>query len=155
MTINTLPNTGKRFVSTFIDYIIIGAFTFGFVYVFGKDNPEGGKIVTGTLALIPFVFWIMWLIVPETLWGTTLGHRINNLWIVSMDGSKPNIGQTIKRRFCDIIEIVWCFGIIAFILIRNTQYNQRLGDIWAKTLVIDKSQITNDGFEFEQTKNGS
>jgi len=155
VTITTVPNAGKRLASTAIDYLIIFAFTFGFVMVFGKENPEGGKSVTGAAALVPMLFWVLWLIIPEAIWGTTLGHRVNELWIVSMDGTKADTLQIIRRRICDAIEIVWCFGLIAYILIKNTQYNQRLGDIWAKTLVIEKSQISNNEFDFEPAKNVS
>ena len=143
--------SGKRFASGAIDYLIIFAFFFVYVLTFGEPNAEGGKTVTGLPALVPMVFWFCWLILPEIVWGTTLGHYINGLKIISTEGEKPSFSQAVRRRFCDAVEISWCFGLVAFILIKNTQHHQRLGDIWAKTLVVGRSyqHKTND-FEFEQ-----
>lgn len=144
-------NSGKRFASGAIDYIVIFVFSFVYIMMFGEPNAEGGKTVTGLAALIPMVFWFCWLVLPEVLWGTTLGHYINGLKIISGEGEKPSFSQSLRRRLCDAIEISWCLGLIAFILIKNTRFHQRLGDIWAKTFVVDRSfQPATREFEFEQ-----
>ena len=70
---------------------------------------------------------------------------------MTLEGEKPTFLQAIQRRICDAVEISWCFGLIAFILVKNTQYHQRLGDIWAKTFVIDKdATLERNDFEFEK-----
>jgi uncharacterized RDD family membrane protein YckC len=139
-----------RFPSGAIDYIIICAFSFGYIMLVGKSNSEGGKTVTGIPALVPILFWFCWLVLAEVFFGTTLGHYINGLKIISMEGGKPSFSQSLRRRLCDVIEISWCFGLIAFLIIKNTQLHQRLGDIWAKTLVVDKNfEIGSSDFEFE------
>lgn len=151
MTANeTADNAGKRFASGAIDYIIIFAFTFGYIMLFGEPNETGGKTVSGLPALVPVFFWFAWLILPEVIFGTTLGHSINGLKIISMEGEKPTFSQSLRRRLCDIIEITWCLGLIAFVLIKNTQFHQRLGDIWGHTLVVDKNyRPATAEFEFE------
>ncbi len=152
MNFKTEPNTGRRVGATIIDYVIIFAFTFWFIMTFGEPNDTGGKTVTGLPALVPMLFWFAWLIIPESIWGTTLGHSLNGLKIISFSGEKLTFAQAFKRRVCDTIEISWCFGLVAFILSKNTQYNQRLGDIWAKTLVVDKNlDIQINEFDFEKT----
>jgi uncharacterized RDD family membrane protein YckC len=40
---------------------------------------------------------------------------------------------------CDCVDIWIFFALIGFVLIKNTQYSQRLGDIFAKTLVVKKN----------------
>lgn len=145
--------SGKRFASGAIDYLIIFAFSFLYILLFGEPNEEGGKTVSGWPALVPMVFWVCWLVLPEVIWGTTFGHVANGLKIISTTGEKPSFSQALKRRLCDAIEISWCFGLIAFILIKNTKLHQRLGDIWANTLVVNKDyQVQPDNFEFEQEK---
>jgi uncharacterized RDD family membrane protein YckC len=152
-SISTEPNTSKRTGATIIDYVIIFAFSFGFVMYFGEPNSEGGKTVSGIPALVPMIFWFAWLVVPETIWGTTLGHHLNGLKVVTFEGTKPNFGQALKRRICDALEIIWCFGFIAFVLVKNTQFNQRLGDIWSKTLVVDsKVNLERNQFDFEKSE---
>src|SRR5690242_14885078 len=157
MSLNKVEDkSGMRFPSGAIDYIIICVFSFGYVMLFGKPNAEGGKTITGLPALVPMLFWFCWLVLAEVFFGTTLGHYINGLKIVSMEGGKPSFSQSLRRRLCDVIEISWCFGLIAFLIIKNTQFHQRLGDIWARTLVVDKNfQLDSPNFEFEATPSQS
>src|SRR5215211_3702048 len=108
--IPTEANAGQRAGATAIDYILIFTFTFWYVLTFGEPNDSGGKTVQGLPALIPMIFWFLWLIVAESVFGTTLGHKLSGLKVVSMDGSKPTFGQVFKRRLCDAVEISWCFG---------------------------------------------
>jgi uncharacterized RDD family membrane protein YckC len=141
----------KRFLSGAIDYVVICVFFFAYVMTFGEPNAEGGKTVTGLPGVVPVVFWFCWLVLSESIFGTTLGHYINRLKVISIDGDKPTFSQSLRRRLCDPLEISWCFGLVAFILIKNTQLNQRLGDIWAKTIVVAKNyQLETTQFEFEQ-----
>ena len=42
----------------------------------------------------------------------------------------------------------WPFGILGILFIKNTKYNQRLGDLLAKTIVIDTTDKT-QGIMFE------
>src|SRR5947209_11722213 len=104
--------SGKRFASGAIDYLIIVIFFFVYVFTFGERNAAGGKTVTGLPALVPIVFWFCWLVLPEILWGATLGHYVNGLKIVSDEGQKPSFSQALRRRLCDALEISWCFGLI-------------------------------------------
>ncbi len=147
----TQPNIGKRIGATIIDYGIIFIFFIAYVSVFGEPNDEGGHTVTGFPALVPIGFWFVYLIVLEYKWGSTLGHLIFQLTVTDLVYGRPSFSQIFKRRLCDIFDITMSFGIVAFILVKNTRYNQRLGDIWAKTLVIDKGvQLdSRQHFEFE------
>jgi uncharacterized RDD family membrane protein YckC len=150
----TFPNTntyiGKRIAATLIDYFIVFGLTFVYIYQFGTPNNEGGYTVTGWLALVPIIFWFSYFIIAEAFLRGTLGHLIFDLKVVSIDSKEPSFGQIFLRRISDALEIAWCFGLIAFILVKNTQHNQRLGDIWAKTLVTGKNEtFSNREFDFE------
>jgi len=149
--ITTQPNIGKRIGATIIDYGIIITFFTVYVYSVGEPNDKGGYTVTGLPALVPVGFWFVYLIVLEYNWGSTLGHLIFRLSVTDLLHGKPSFSQILKRRICDIFDITMSFGIVAIILVKNTKYNQRLGDIWAKTLVIDKgTQLdARQHFEFE------
>ena len=85
----------------------------------------------------------------EAYCGQTLGHALLGIKVVSLDGSAISFGQALKRRLCDAIEISWCFGLIAFILVKSTGNQQRLGDIVAKTYVTLKDEEVRSEFEFE------
>ena len=70
--------------------------------------------------------------------GNTLGNYLQKLKVVSIQESKKdiNFGQALKRHLVDMLDVWFFLGIILF---KNTKYNQRLGDLWAKTIVIDKT----------------
>jgi uncharacterized RDD family membrane protein YckC len=149
--ITTHPETGKRIGATLIDYGVIFTFFFFYIYGFGEPNEEGGYTVNGLPALVPFGFWFLYLVVIEYNFGATLGHAIFQLTVTTMQHGKPSFGQILKRRIADVFDISMSFGIVAMILVLNSRYNQRLGDIWAKTLVVNKQKIGEDirHFEFE------
>ena len=75
----------------------------------------------------------------EQFFGVTLGNYMSDLKAISTinyNESRISLGQSVKRHLVAIIDI-WLFGLIGILLIKNTKFNQRLGDIWAKTVVID------------------
>jgi uncharacterized RDD family membrane protein YckC len=150
-----VPNTnqyiGKRVTATLIDYTLVFGLSIAYVYLFGTPNEEGGYTVSGLAALVPMVFWFLYFVIAEALLDGTFGHQLLKLKVVSINNEPLSFGQVFLRRISDALEIAWCFGLIAFILAKNTQHNQRLGDIWAKTLVIGKNEPFpyDDHFDFE------
>lgn len=134
----TKPNLLKRFIAGLIDYLLVYGFFFAFVYAFGEPNNEGGYSVTGILSLIPFVFWFLIIALTEVFLGATLGNALVGLKPQSLTKSNGelSLSQSIKRHLLDPIDM-FPFGLIAIITIKNTDRNQRLGDIWAKTIVTE------------------
>lgn len=146
----TKPYIGKKVIATLIDYTFIFAFSLFYIMTFGEPNAEGGKTIDGLPALIPELVWFLYFVVIEKYYAATLGHEIVGLKVVSIDGNKLDLIQVLKRRISDALEIFPCFGLIAYILVKNTEKNQRLGDIWAKTLVVTKNEVEKMPlFEFE------
>ena len=155
--LNPKKYIGKRIAATIIDYSIVLGITWLYITTFGTEEADGKYTVTGFLALVPFIFWSIYFIVCESYLGGTLGHLLFNLKVISINGQAPTLGQTILRRISDALEIVWCFGLIAFILVKNNSQAQRLGDTWGKTLVVGKNdQYVYGQFDFEKhdVKNG-
>lgn len=134
----TKPNLLKRFIAGLIDYLLVYGFFFAFVYAFGEPNNEGGYSVTGILSLIPFVFWFLIIVLTEVFLGATLGNALVGLKPQSLTKSNGelSLSQSIKRHLLDPIDM-FPFGLVAIITIKNTDRNQRLGDIWAKTIVTE------------------
>lgn len=134
----TKPNLLKRFIAGLIDYLLVYGFFFAFVYAFGEPNNEGGYSVTGILSLIPFVFWFLIIVFTEVFLGATLGNALVGLKPQSLTKSNGelSLSQSIKRHLFDPIDM-FPFGLIAIITIKNTDRNQRLGDIWAKTIITE------------------
>lgn len=136
MIIRTYPNIIKRTLATFIDYVVYCTFWVAYVYNFGYLNEEGGYTVSGLMTFPLTVFWFLYFPVVESLKGQTLGHLVAGLQIVSVSGAPATFIQTFKRRILDPLDLFPFFGLIAFITIKNTEKNQRVGDLFAKTIVV-------------------
>lgn len=128
---------GKRILAGCIDYTFVYAFIFAFIFAFGEPNEEGGLSLTGFLAMVPTLFWFVFIVLLETFYGATVGNSLLDLkpkFLTSSSGTL-SFGQSIKRHMLDPIDM-FPFGFLGIILIKNTEKNQRLGDIWAKTIVV-------------------
>lgn len=134
----TKPNIGKRILAGFIDYTIVWMLLWYYVGAFGELNDEGNMSVSGLPALVPVLFWGMVTIGFEQILGSTLGNLIAGLKPVPIHDSteKLTFTQSLKRHLLDPVDMFF-FGAIGIITISNTPLNQRLGDIWAKTTVVN------------------
>jgi len=132
---------GLRILATLIDYgIYIGLF-FLYLYTFGEKTDDGSYQANGLAALPVFIFWFLYFVVLEAINQATPGHDICKLIVVKTDGEKISLGIAFKRRILDFIDIFF-YGIPALICIYNTPKFQRLGDLFAGTVVVKKSDIT-------------
>ena len=146
------PHTSKRVGATLIDYTLIWVLDFLYLVEFGKNDSPGHYSMDGLPALLPIAFWFVYFVITERYMGGTLGHQLQKLKVVSRDGNDLTLGQVTKRRFCDALEIVWCSGLIAWLLVRSTDNHQRLGDLVAKTMVIGRDDThTAVDFDFEKS----
>ncbi|NQX81106.1 MAG: RDD family protein [Flavobacteriaceae bacterium] len=147
----TERNFRNRILAGFIDYFIICTFFMVYVYTFGEPNDEGGYSVNGLPALVPVLFWGIMTVGIEQWLGATLGNLLVGLKPVSISkssdnstfsrtGKKLSFGQSLKRHLLDPIDMSF-FGLIGIITIKNTDKNQRLGDIWGNTIVVKSSEL--------------
>ena len=147
--IDMKPNIGKRFIAGLVDYSIIFAFTFIYISFFGEPNDEGGMTVHGLSAFVPILFWGIMTVGLEQFFGATLGNSLAGLKPVSIRESettfsigneKLSFAQSFKRHLLDPMDM-FPFGLIGIITINNTDKKQRLGDIWANTIVVKVSEL--------------
>lgn len=133
----TTTNIGRRFLAGFIDYAIIYLKCFYIIKVFGTPDVNNVYHLKGWLALIPILVWAFWTIGLEQYFGATIGNSIFNLKPISIHNSRLTLSfkQSLKRHLLDPVDMFF-FGLIGYLTIKNTERNQRLGDLWAKTTVI-------------------
>ena len=139
-------NLGKRIAATLIDYGLYFLLFVTYVKWFGHSDNIDGKIVDGLQALPIFIFWFFYFVCVEALLNATLGHFLLHLRVVSIDRKSIDFSQALRRHLLDPIDIVM-YGIPAIIAIKNTSKRQRLGDMWAGTVVVD----TKDPEQYPQT----
>lgn len=128
-----------RIFATLIDYIVFGCLFFFFITKYGEPNTHGGHTVTGLKAFIPLLFWLIYFVLIESSISATAGHFILGLKVTKVDNNRIRIVDSLKRHFLDPIDFFF-FGIPAIITIRNTPLNQRIGDLFAKTIVVNDKE---------------
>jgi uncharacterized RDD family membrane protein YckC len=141
--IKTEPNIGNRFVAGLVDYTIIFGVTFFLIFTFGEPNDEGGYSLNGLPGLIPIIFWLIMTVGLEIGFGATIGNSLVGLKAIPKNGTnrKLTFGESFKRHLLDPIDMFF-FGLIGIVTIKNTEKNQRLGDIWGNTIVVRNENLT-------------
>ena len=136
MNFKTKPNLKKRIIATLLDYALFLLSTYLYIMLVGQENDEGGKTVNGLLALPIPIVWFIYFVIIEAFYGATLAHQGLYLKVLTVDRKEIEFTQALKRHLVDPIDIL-LYGIPAIIAIKNSAQHQRLGDMWAKTIVID------------------
>jgi len=138
MILDLKPNIGKRAIASIIDYTLTFIVFNIYLIKFGEYDPIKNVHQTEGLMTLPIiVYWFIYHVLIEYLTGATLGHYIFRLKVFSSDGYKISIMQNIKRHLADCVDFMF-FGIPAIISVKNSENYQRLGDLWAKTVVTKK-----------------
>jgi len=131
---------GLRIAATLIDYGIYFAVIFIYIMMFGTPDDEGSSTLNGGPALLIAVFWFLYFVVLEAVNQATPGHDILKLIVVKTKGDRIGFTDALKRRITDIIDIAF-YGIPALICICNTPKFQRIGDLWADTIVVKRPDV--------------
>ena len=106
------------------------------------------------ILILPAI-WIIYFSLQEGLFGTTIGKVIGvwplRLQVIRKDGGPCGFGRALLRALIGFFET----NLIGAIAIWSTGLNQRLGDLAAGTLVVDKTKFrrveflpTSVAFEF-------
>lgn len=151
-----LASIGNRFLAVAIDHFIqyLSIFIIAWVVISlgnigsgsGADSPEQffSEMPKWTLALLilgVFLIFASYFILFEWLWnGQTPGKRLLKLRVIREDGRPLTLWEAIARnllRICDAVPgfvlPVYSVGLIVIFL---SNRDQRLGDIFAGTVVI-------------------
>lgn len=134
------PHLKFRILATLIDYGIYFIFYAIYLYIFDENPAPGKATVTGIMVLPIICVWFIYFVVIESSAQATPGHDILKLKVVTEGGTKPSFSAIFKRRLLDPIDI-FMYGIPALICISKTSKHQRLGDLWANTLVVKTTDI--------------
>jgi len=139
-TVTPKPYIKLRILATLIDYGIFLGLSILYIYTFGEKTDDNTRVVHGSMAPVVPVFWFLYFVVTEAVNQATPGHDICKLRVVKTSGHKTTFSDAFKRRICDPIDI-GIYGIPALICVSKTTLHQRIGDIFAGTLVVKLSDI--------------
>jgi len=85
------------------------------------------------LMLATAAFWIF----PEWLLGSTMGKWACDLKVTTLNGMSISFMQSLKRNVLRLLDF-FPFYLPGFATASLTPNRQRLGDLWAKTIVVPK-----------------
>ena len=130
---NTKGTTIKRFIAFIFDLIFIVLLAFTVYMVFGlifKIDHSGYQTVMSYLLLIVL---LVYMFLGEFVFRNTLGKYLFGIEVVDNERpERPSLPGFIKRGILKIL-----FPVEGFILLFSKS-RKRLGDIWGKTIVINK-----------------
>ncbi|NRB39795.1 MAG: RDD family protein [Pseudomonadales bacterium] len=125
-----LSYPGKRYQGQFID-TMISLIIFGLTMYIVKTLGINDKVADILILAIPFAYFVLSDALPG---GQSLAKRLLKIAVVSKSTGKPcTLLQSVARNvFTPIL------GVLDAVLIL-TKKRQRLGDLMANTIVIEKS----------------
>lgn len=136
-----LASKTKRFLAILIDYIILSTAYYLLAKFFGEvsSTKEDGITITldGFPVLVLMFIWFLIMPVMESRFGQSIGKIILNIKVLKQDGTKVSLGNTTVRHLFDIVDFFPILGIVGF-LVSNNNLKQRVGDLVAKTIVVEK-----------------
>ena len=133
----------KRWFACLIDYFIyftligLGSYIFGERFVDTEGNITWELHgFTGFLAM--FVPWLLLFPAIESFnGGQTLAKSLFKIKTIRDDFSNLNFTSALIRHLCDFFDYLPIFGIVGLLVTTNNKYKQRIGDLVAKTVVVE------------------
>lgn len=123
-----------RFFAFLIDFLINLLFVVIMFYFFGKPTEDGVEL-NGAPALVTLGVVFIYFVLAELLFGKTVGKYALDIKALSENGEELSFGQAFIRFFFGFFDL---FLLVGFFVMYRSGKKQRIGDIVAKTVVIQE-----------------
>jgi uncharacterized RDD family membrane protein YckC len=90
------------------------------------------------------LLWLAYYILPECLYGASLGKMLYGLCVVRVDGGPLGVGAVFTRNVLRLIDVLPAFYLLGGLLALGSANSQRAGDRWAGTTVVARDAILAD-----------
>jgi len=142
---------GRRLVATMLDLLPCQAIGMaiagwdqaaeGFQAIGHQMQLAAGNNAAYTAVMIAASLLLVYSTLAEWKTGATLGKRVMGLCVVGDEG-RPLTARTVAlRNVMKVLELFWVMFPLALIFPVITRYRQRLGDVFARTAVIDRASL--------------
>ena len=137
---------GRRTLAALADLLVVGAMFFAFAATIGDISSNEGSFnasLSGGAALLFFTAMLAYYGVPEALTGRTLGKAVFGLRVVNVAENAPaNPAQVVIRTLLRLIDALPLLYLAGFVCAAASKRNARVGDLAARTAVIQPSAVT-------------
>ncbi|WP_292901262.1 RDD family protein [Nonlabens sp.] len=134
---------GKRIIAFLLDAVVLIIYistvsltVYKAVDLFDQNNVLGIRELT----LLPVFCYSLFMHLLFN--GRTLGKFVMRIKVVKEDGSPARLSDFLIRWILRLIDIVLFFGTVGVVAMLLSERKQRLGDIAAKTIVINTRKRT-------------
>lgn len=132
---NIPANIFKRILAVTIDHLIINIALLFLYFQFLAPTADQILINNNTY-LIFLLFNFLYFFILEAIYHKTIGKKIFNLKVVSSGGKTASWTQILIRNMLRPIDFIG-FYLLGFIFVALTAKSQRVGDLLAKTKVVE------------------
>lgn len=135
--------TAWRYRAACMDQMISIACFFCLLGIYKAYLPKTRSIQMDVIAgLFAYVLYLLYYFIPEACFSTTPGKAWFGLCIRQIDGRKCTVWGAFLRTVTRIIELNPLFGALpAMIIAYYSERRQRLGDMLAGTVVVEKRDV--------------
>jgi len=130
-----IASVQKRIIGGLVDMVLLMV---GYM-IFGKlfGTAAGGVIaLSGIPAFIYLIFGFLYFVLMEGRTGQTVGKMVAKTKVVNASWEQINMQEAVLRTLLRFID-GFLFYLVGLIVIVSSEKNQRLGDLVAKTYVVD------------------
>jgi uncharacterized RDD family membrane protein YckC len=140
----------RRFGALLLDLIAFSILAAVVNGVYGVTQVTSGSLPNGQVGAFSYstvtsvgwawlcLLWIAYYIVPEALFGASLGKMFTRLCVVRVDGRPVGVGSIVTRNVLRFVDVLPGLYFIGGILVLLTGSSQRLGDVFARTTVVKR-----------------
>jgi uncharacterized RDD family membrane protein YckC len=137
---------GRRTLAALIDLLVVGAMFFAFAATTGdisSDDSGFNASLSGGDVLLFVTATLAYYGVPEALTRRTLGKAVFGLRVVNVaDNAPANPGQVAIRTLLRLIDALPLLYLTGFVCAAASKRTARVGDLAARTAVIQPSAVT-------------
>ncbi len=112
------------------------------ILLFGGVGDWWGVFLMVMSFLAYFLYHVMFEILKR---GQSPGKMALGIKVVRLDGKDPEWSDVTLRALLQLVDSIFCLGLVGGLLIKTTAKSQRLGDMAANTTII-KLQSSNYSF---------
>ncbi len=140
----------RRFSALVLDLIFFGVLSLVVNNVYGVTEVTSGAplspvrafayYTTSTTIAWPLLtlLWLAYYIVPEGLFGASLGKILCGLCVVRVDGRPLGFGAVLTRNVLRLVDVLPGLYLIGGLFVLGSANSERLGDRWAGTTVVSR-----------------
>ena len=141
-----LASLGERILGRLLDGVVLFAYAvIAALFFVWSEMVDDFMWVMILVVAIPIVFYD--LACEVFMNGQSIGKRVMNIKVISLDGAQPSLGQYIIRWVFRMIDFTMTSSLCALICVAVSEKKQRVGDMVAGTTLIKTIPRT----DFQQT----